>query len=67
MLEDLEDFMTVEVEVEEEAKEVCFWSPDLGSPTLVAPAFIMAVSQQTTPENEKFREERNEKLLYDAS
>lgn len=49
MLEDLEDFKTevvVEVEVEEEAKEVCFWSPGLGSPTLVAPGFIMAANHK---------------------
>lgn len=42
MLEDLEDLMAVEVvEVEEGANEACFWSPGLGSPTLVAPAFSM--------------------------
>lgn len=54
MLEDLEVFMAVvEVVVEEDgAKEPCLarsWSPGLGSPTLVAPVFIMAARQQTTP------------------
>ncbi len=66
MLEDLELFMAVEVVVEEEgAKEVCLtrsWSPDLGSPTLVAPAFIMAARQQTTPESPKSKQEG--KSLY---
>lgn len=37
--EDLEDFMAVEVE--EEATEVSFCIPGLGSPPLVAPAFII--------------------------
>lgn len=54
MLEDLEVFMAVEVVVEEEGtKEACLarsWSPGLGSPTLVAPVFIMAARQLTTPE-----------------
>lgn len=55
MLEDLEVFMDVEalVVVVEDAREACLprsWSPDLGSPILVAPVFIMATSQQTTPE-----------------
>lgn len=52
MLEDLEVFMAVEVVAEEEgAEEGCLaWSPGLGSPTLVAPAFIMAACQLTTPE-----------------
>lgn len=53
MLEDLEVFMAVEVVVEEEgAKDACLarsWSPGLGRPTLVAPVFIMAACQQTTP------------------
>ena len=53
MLDDLEVFMAVEVVVEEdEAKEFCLvrsWSPDLGSPTLVAPDLIMAAFQLTTP------------------
>lgn len=54
MLEDLEVFMAVvEVAVEEDGvKELCLarsWSPGLGSPTLVAPVFIMAARQQTTP------------------
>lgn len=50
MLDDLDVFMAVEEAVEEEvAKETCFWSPGLGSPTLVAPDFIMAARQLTTP------------------
>lgn len=57
MLEDLEVFMAVEVVLEEDgATETCFvrsWSPGLGSPTLVAPDFIMAVLQRTTPEREE--------------
>lgn len=48
MLEDLEVFMAEEevVVVEEDGvKEACFWSPGLGSPTLVAPDFNMAARQ----------------------
>lgn len=65
MLDDLDAFMTVEVvEVEEETKEVCFWSPGLGSPTLVVPAFSMTVSQLTTPMSEKIREEKTVELQF---
>ena len=55
MLEDLEVFMAVEVVEEEDGtKEACLarsWSPGLGSPTLVAPAFNMAACQLTAPES----------------
>lgn len=54
MLEDLEVFMAVEEVAEDEGvTEACLarsWSPGLGRPTLVAPVFIMAACQQTTPE-----------------
>lgn len=61
MLEDLEVFMAVEV-VEEEGgtEEACLplsWSPGLGSPTLVVPAFSMAVCQLTAPERSPERRE----------
>ncbi len=65
MLEDLEFLMAVEVVVEEEgAVEACLarsWSPGLGSPTLVAPAFIMVARQLTTPERSPEKENHNNK------
>lgn len=50
MLEDLEVFMAVEVVEEEDEVKLGLdrsWNPGLGSPTLVAPVFIMASRQKT--------------------
>lgn len=60
MLEDLEVFMAEEVVEAEDVEGACLtrsWSPGLGSPTLVAPAFIMARCQRTKPEK-KSRQKR---------
>lgn len=68
MLEDLEVFMAVEVVDEEEGtKEACLarsWSPCLGSPILVAPAFSMAACQLTAPERSPERGDKEETVKY---
>ena len=67
MLEDLEVFMAVEEEAEEEGvKEACLarsCSPGLGRPTLVVPVFIMVACQQTTPERRAEKRRNFDQLL----
>ena len=61
MLEDLEVLRELEGIVEEEGMDACLarsWVPGLGSPTLVAPPFNMAVCLLPTPGHNKSQNKR---------
>ena len=61
VLEDLEVLRELEGMVEEEGMDACLarsWGPGLGSPTLVAPPFNMAVCLLLTPGHSKRHNKR---------